>query len=317
MPGRLQLDGTVTGLMTDDLLTASAATVVLSAKVHGLHTAVIDGLGDMGGLLVAALGPRIDAVAVADNFSRDSGTLQWWIEATNGWFDGTVAGRDNALIVDSEAPVHAELDLTPPLRERLLYKIHPLLADIRATEQPIRATIGAASIPLDGDVSRLDAKLELTVGKVEFDSGSEALALLTLANATDARTLPGEIEPIRATIRKGIVTYERFAVKIDKYTFIYTGTINLNTRYVDLKTEIPLDGLAGTFHELEGYTENISVPIRYRGRFGNVRAEVEPEFLAEAAAQLGLRYGIGELERQTGVPIGNILDGLFGKKKKR
>ena len=317
VPGRLQLDGTVTGLMTDDLLTASAATVVLSAKVHGLHTAVIDGLGDMGGLLVAALGPRIDAVAVADNFSRDSGTLQWRIEATNGWLDGTVAGRDNALIVDSEAPVHAELDLTPPLRERLLYKIHPLLADIRATEQPIRATIGAASIPLDGDVSRLDARLEITVGKVEFDSGSEALALLTLANATDARTLPGEIEPIRATIRKGIVTYERFAVKIDKYTFIYTGTINLNTRYVDLRTEIPLDGLAGTFHELEGYTDNISVPILYRGTFGNVRAEVEPEFLAEAAAELGIRFGIGELERQTGVPIGDILEGLFGRKKRR
>ncbi|MEE8459263.1 MAG: hypothetical protein V3S08_05295 [Phycisphaerales bacterium] len=317
VPGRLRLDGTVTDLMTDDMLTASTATLMLSAQVNGLHTAVIDGLADMGGLLVAALGSHVDAVIEADNFSRNSGTLTTRIQATNGWLDGTVAGRNNSLQIKAVAPVHAELELTPPLRERLLYKIHPLLADIRTTEQPIRVTIGASSIPLDGDVSRLDARLEITVGKVEFDSGSEALALLTLAQATDARTIPGEIEPIRVTIRKGIVTYERFAVKIDKYTFIYTGTINLNTRYVDLKTEIPLDGLAGTFHELEGYTENISVPIRYRGRFGNVRAEVEPEFLAEAAAQLGLRYGIGELERQTGVPIGNILDGLFGKKKKR
>ncbi len=316
-PGRLQLDGTVTGLMTDNLLTVSAATLVLSAKIDGLHTAVLDGLADMGGLLVAALGPRVDAVAAADRFSRDSGTLRMRIEAANGWLDGTVAGLNNALVVDSEAPVHAQLELTPPLRERLLYKIHPLLADIRTTEQPIRATISAASIPLDGDVSRLDARLELTVGKVEFDSGSEALALLTLANATDARTLWGEIEPIRATIRKGVVTYERFAVKIDKYTFIYTGTINLNTRYVDLRTEIPLDGLAGTFHELQGYTDNVSVPILYRGTFGNVRAEVEPEFLAKAAAEVGIRVGIGELEKQTGVPIGDILDGLFGKKKRK
>jgi hypothetical protein len=268
-------------------------------------------------LLVAALGSRVDAVVEADNFSRNSGTLTTRIQATNGWLDGTVAGRNNTLKIMAAAPVHAELELTPPLRERLLYKIHPLLADIRSTEHPIRATIGVSSIPLDGDVSRLDARLELIVGKVEFDSGSEALALLTLAQASDAGTISGEIEPIRATIRKGIVTYERFAVKIDKYTFIYTGTINLNTRYVNLKTEIPLDGLAGTFHELEGYTENISVPILYRGTFGNVRPEVEPEFLAEAAAQLGIRYGIGELEKQTGVPIGNILEGLFGKKKKR
>jgi len=316
-PGRLQLDGTVTNLMTDRVLAASNATLALELKIDGLHTAVVDGLADMQGLLVAALGPRVDAVANADDFSRNTGTLETRIEASNGWLDGKVAGRANALIIDPESPVHAELDLTPPLRQRLLYKIHPILADIRTTEQPLRATIGASSIPLDGDVSRLDARLEITVGKVEFDSGSEALTLLTLANATDAGTLPGEIEPIRATIHKGVVTYERFAVKIDKYTFIYTGTINLNTRYVDLKTEIPLDGLAGTFHELEGYTDNVSVPILYRGTFGNVRLEVEPEFLAEAAAQIGIRHGISELERQTGVPIGDILDGLFGKKKKK
>ena len=62
-PGRLQLDGTVTNLMTDRMLTASNATLALEAKIDGLHTAVVDGLADMQGLLVAALGPRVDVVA--------------------------------------------------------------------------------------------------------------------------------------------------------------------------------------------------------------------------------------------------------------
>ena len=316
-PGRLQLDGTVTGLMTDDLLTASSATLALSAKIDGLHTAVIDGLADMGGLLVAALGPRIDAVAVADNFSRESGTLRMRIKATNGWLNGTVAGRDNALVVDAKEPIQAELEFTPALRERLLYNINPIFADIRTIEQPIRVTISATSIPLDGDVSRLDADLQLTVGKVEFDSGSDALVLLTIANATNARTLPGEIEPIRAEIRKGLLTLTQFTVKIDKYTLIYTGTIDLNTRYVDLRTEIPLDGLAGTFHELEGHTGDISIPVLYRGPFGDVHHVVEPEYLAEAAVEVGIRVGLDELEKQTGVPIGDIFDSIFGKKKKK
>ncbi len=316
-PGRLQLDGTVTGLMTGDVLTPSAATLALSAKVEGLHTAVIDGLADMGGLLVAALGPRVDAVADADNFSRNSGTLRMRIKATNGWLNGTVAGRDNALVIDAKEPIRAELEFTPALRERLLYNINPIFADIRTIEQPIRATIIATSIPLDGDVSRLDADLELTVGKVEFDSGSDALVLLTIANATNARTLPGEIEPIHAEIRKGLLTLTQFTVKIDKYTLIYTGTIDLNTRYVDLKTEIPLDGLAGTFHELEGHTGDISIPVLYRGPFGDVHHVVEPEYLAEAALEVGIRVGLDELEKQIGVPIGDILDSFFGKKKKR
>ncbi len=316
-PGRIELAGTVTGLMTGGVLTAGQATVAMIAKVDGLHTAVIDGLADMQGLLVAALGPRVDAVATASNFSRDTGILEARIEASNGWLDGMVYGANNALSIKADGPVRAELELTPPLRERLLYKIHPLLADIRTTEHPLRVSIGESSIPLDGDVSRLDALLEITIGRVEFDSGSEALVLLTLANASNARTIPGEIEPIKARIRKGVVTYERFAVKLDKYTLIYSGTINLNTRYVDLRSDVPLEGLAGTFHELEGLTDDVVIPILYRGPFGNVKAEIEPEFLAEAAATIGVRAGLAELEKKTGVPIGDILDGIFGKKKKK
>ena len=316
-PGRIELTGTVTDLVTDGVLTLPQATLAMTARIDGLHTAVIDGLADMQGLLVAALGPRVDAVATASNFSRETGVLKARIEASNGWLDGTVYGSNNALLIKADQPLRAELELTKPLRERLLYKLHPLLADIRTTEQPLRISIGESSIPLDGDVSRLDAVLEITVGRVEFDSGSQALLLLTLANASNARTISGEIEPIKVRIRKGVVTYERFAVKLDKYTLIYSGTIDLNTRYVNLRSEVPLEGLAGTFHELEGLTDDISVPILYRGPFGNVKAEVEPEFLAEAAATIGVRAGLDELEKKTGLPIRDIFDSIFGKKKRR
>jgi hypothetical protein len=93
---------------------------------------------------------------------------------------------------------------------------------------------------------------------------------------------------------------------------VYSGRIDLNTQTVDLRTEIPLEALAHTFHELEGYADDVAVPLVTRGTFGNLKTDVEPEFLAELAAKAGIK----ELEKETGVPIGDILDGIFKKKKK-
>ena len=315
--GRIQLNGTVTELVTDGVLSADRATLALKATVEGLHTAVVDALADMQGLLVAAVGPRVDAVATARNFSRNTGVLDVRIDTPNGWLEGRVRGVRNSLVIDPRHPVRAELELTPPLRQRLLYKIHPLLADIRTTEQPLRVTIGESSVPLDGDVTRLNADVDITVGRVEIDSGSKSLALLQLFNAANARTIPGEVQPIKVRIRNGIVTYERFVVTLDKYTFAYSGSINLKTGSVNLRTEVPLEGLAGTFHELDGYADDLVVPLVTTGTFGNLRTEIEPEFLAEAALTIGVRRGFRELEKETGVPIGDIFDSIFGKKKKK
>ena len=178
--------------------------------MDGGPAAVLDGLADMQGLLVAAVGPRVDAVATASNFSRETGVLEARIEASNGWLDGTVYGSNNALLIKADQPLRAELELTKPLRERLLYKLHPLLADIRTTEQPLRISIGESSIPLDGDVSRLDAVLEITVGRVEFDSGSQPLLLLTLPNPDHARTTPArDAPPKRRTRMAALESLER------------------------------------------------------------------------------------------------------------
>ena len=78
-----------------------------------------------------------------------------------------------------------------------------------------------------------------------------------------------------------------------------------------------LEALASTFHELDGYTDDLVVPLVTRGTIDNYKTEIDPEFLVEAAAEIGLRHGFKELEKKTGVPIGDILDGLFGNKGKK
>ncbi|MHC4414137.1 MAG: AsmA family protein [Planctomycetota bacterium] len=319
--GLIELDGKLTGLLTDErVFSATGAGLDLTTRARGVPTAVVDALGNLKGLLVAAVGSPMAADATATNFSPNTGGLYARIETPNGKLEGRVSGSENALRIGKNAePVRAELEITPPLRERLLYKIHPLLADIRSTEQPLRATLGNAIAPLDGDVYRLRADIEITIGPVELDSGSVTLALLTLFNATNAATIPGEIEPIVARIRNGVVTYDRFAVKIDKYTLVYSGRVDLNTRTVDLRTEIPLEALAMSVEELEGYADKIVVPLVTRGPFGKVKTDLDPEFdLAGAALDAGFRGALEDAAKETGVPIGDILDGILkgGKKKK-
>ncbi|MHC4079956.1 MAG: hypothetical protein ACYSU2_01415, partial [Planctomycetota bacterium] len=321
-PGALKVQGRVTGLVTDGALTPENAELAMNATANGVHSAVVDALAGWQGLLVAAVGPRMDLTASARKFSRTTGHVTARVETTNGWLDIPRAlGRENALRIrgTEELQAKAELEITPPLRERLLISIHPLLADIRTTEGPLGATLGSATVPLDGDVSRLRADLDMTIGAVEFDSGSVTLALLTLFNASNAATIPGQIEPIKVRIRKGVVTYERFAVKIDVYSLVYSGKINLNKRTVDLRTEIPLAGLAHHFKDLEGYADKIVVPLVTRGRLGELKKEdtqIDPEFdIGKAALEAGVGGLLEDVSKETGIPVGDILDDIFKQKK--
>ncbi len=316
--GQLNVQAALNGLVTNRVLSLANAELQMNAMARRAPTAIVDALVNLRGMLVAAVGPRINVRATADRLSRTNGSIEARMNSSNGWLNLRAEGRQDALWITPEGPLVAELALTQPLKDRLLYKIHPILADIRSTEQPLRVTVTAATIPLDGDVSRLDADIRITVGRVALDSGSVALGLLTLANATNAATIPAEIEPIVATIRKGVVRYERFAVRLDKYTLLYSGHVDLNTRTVDLKTDIPLEALALSIRELRGYTDNVIVPIVTRGRFGNLKTDVDPDFdLAGMALEAGLRGLLKDAAKDTGLPINDIFDGIFKKKKKK
>ena len=311
--GTIDITGKVTNLVSEqNVLQFDQRKLNLKAEVSDAPTHVADSLLGLEGLLVAAVGPKSGASFTASNFSPNSGAIRGKLTTTNGSIEGRIVGRDNALILPRKTPLKAELEITSPLRERLLAKIHPVLADIRTTEQPVRMSTGSGLLPLDGDISRLKANIEITIGNVEFDSGSVTLGLLTILNASNAKTIPGRIEPIIAKIRKGVVTYERFEVIIDKYTLAYSGRIDLNTQTVDIRTELPLNALAVTIKELEGYADKIVVPIVTRGKFGNLENRIDPDFdIAKAIAEAGLtgliKEGLGGKDLDLGKLLGDAL----------
>ena len=148
------------------------------------------------------------------------------------------------------------------------------------------------------------------------------IVLQSVANDFDRflKHLDGFLQRTRFDIHQkiGLTPFAgRFNVRIDKYTLAFSGRVDLNTREVDLRTEIPLAAVGGTFRELDGLADDLVVPLVTRGTLDRYRTEIEPDFLAEAAVQVGIRRGLDELEKETGVPIGDIFEGLFGKGRKK
>jgi len=312
-PGVISVDGTVIGLVTEQsTFDPAGASLTMTAKADGVPTVISDSLLGLNGLLVAAVGPEMSASFRSKRFSQNSGWLDGRIDTTNGFLEGVAKGSERALRSTMDRPILGELEVTPALRERLLARIHPLLADVRTVEHPIRFTAPRKlRLPLDGDVSRLNADIEIDIGPVEFDSGSLVLDLLRLFDSPK-ETVPGHIEPIVAKIRGGVVTYDRFAVRVGKYTLVYEGKVDLNTRKVDLRTKIPLEALAMTFEELAGYVDKIIVPLKTHGEFGDLKTEIDPDFdLAEAAMQAGFRGALNEILKDSDIPIGDIFDDLL------
>ena len=320
--GVISVDGRVHDLVTEaNTLARSGARVELDAKADALPTALADSLGRMNGLLVAALGPTANLAVNARNFSQQTGAVTSRLEAPNGWLEVNAKGRENGLRIAKEDSLNAELAVTEPLRELLLARINPFLGDIRTTRNPLTLSMGNAFIPLDGDISRLSADIELKIGEVELDGGSATLSLLKLIQKHDrALNIPGYIEPIRANIRNGVVTYERFAVQIDKFTLAYAGSVNLVTQQVDLRTEIPLSGLALSIEELD-VVKDINVPIVTRGTFGNLKTQIDPSFnITDAAIQGGLgnylQKGLEDLLNRDGAKSSENGDKKDSDKKK-
>lgn len=312
-PGVISIAGTVDGLLTEEkTLDAAGASLTMNATAERVPTVIADSILGLESLLVAAVGEEMSVSFRSKGFSQDAGWVDGRIDTTNGFLEGVVKGKERSLRSTQNRPIEGELEVTPPLRERLLARIHPVLADVRSVEHPVRFTVPQRlEVPLDGDVSRLKADLEIDIGAVEFDSGSMTLDLLRRFD-TPEETIPGLIEPIISQIRKGVITYDRFAVHIGKYTLVYEGKVDLNTRTVDLRTELPLEALALTFEELEGYVDKIIVPLWTHGSFDDPKTEIHPDFdLLEAAAQAGFRGTLRNILKDRGLPGGEILDELL------
>jgi len=315
----IDLNGRLTNLLGDDsTLQLKRATANLEAAVNGIPTMFIDRIIGLDGVLAAAVGATINATIKAEDFSRTSGSLEADVTSPTSSLVASVSGEDQALRVVEDRPIRATLELTPALRERILRPIQPLLADVRSTEQPLTLTASNAVFPLDGDLRRLNADLELTIGNVEFDSGSFILALMAVFAREDVSTVAGSIEPVRLRIRDGVIRYDRFAVNVNRVRIEFTGEVDLATRSVRIQHGIPIDALASGIKELRQVPPGTIVPFETTGTIGSTKTTLKLEGLLESGLEGLINDTINDAAGDE-LPVRDILDGIFGggKKKKK
>jgi hypothetical protein len=302
--GEIDVQAVLTNLIgPDSRVQANQARLAMAFKARRLPTVVPDSLVGMNGLLVAAVGPTLDAAVDSFDFSPRSGRLSGRITTQGSLVEGVLEGRDGVLVTRADEAIRCELEGTPALGEQLLTYIHPVLGDICSAANPVKATVSHARIPLDGDLSRFDADVRIEIGQVELDAGSSILAPLklfgdVLAATTSkenvpasecVRTVPGAVEPIDARIRSGVVTYESFTINVGKHRLKYAGSIDLVNRSLDIQTEVPVSALGGRFSNLPLVPAGIALPVHTLGPFDNLTTSVKIDRL-----------------------IGNIPDAVFG-----
>jgi len=242
---------------------------------ESIPTALVDRMTAMNGLLVAALGPTMTASLRTQGLSRTAGTLAGKLTSANGFLDiPRVTSRDGSLRVESSMPIRAELALTPPLRRELLHGINPVLADLRTVDQPIRAVVSSAILPLDGNMRGFNAAVLMTIGRMEIDSGSAIVTLLDLTGIQRGRELAGLIEPFNLKVVDGNMTYDDLALKLGladgayRYAILFKGDVDLGSdppMARAITTRLPADILSKSIRDLPTGVGRLHADVVFSG----------------------------------------------------
>ena len=308
----------VRGYTTRNTEGLSAGNLDAHIAATGLDTRLLESFCNTNGILIRSIGSPIAVEIIGSNI-LDEPLLNIGGTSPNAAFETSIMFVDGVVSTVKETTSIAELTLSQDLTKHLLKDLGPVLSDIRSIDKPIQFRISNARASLDGNLSELNADVTIDIGKVALDSGSLTMQLLPMFNTKHVDVIPAYFEKIHISIRNGIATYKEFRLTLaNKYTIPYSGTINLVTRRLQLKTAIPLTGLGYSIKELRGLATDIDVPVLITGTIEQPRVRVDPSF---DLAKILLESTVGNLidqalgsENDAPNPL-DILEELFNNRK--
>ena len=156
----------------------------------------------------------------------------------------------------------------------MLYKLHPIFKDIRSIDEQIRFEVTNTTWPADGDMSRFNADINIQVGDIALDTGSQLLRVMRLTSASEREMLEGHISDLNVKIRRGNVTYTDFVVSIDKrrnsdeyrHRLVFSGDIDLVKNHVNsVVAGYPIEDLANSIKELQNIPGISTIGVEFSG----------------------------------------------------
>ncbi|MEE2912587.1 MAG: hypothetical protein VX436_02145 [Planctomycetota bacterium] len=250
----------------------------LNLGATGIHTPLIDAMCNSGNMLTDSIGSPATLELFATDILRNP-TIIAGGSTEKAAFEASVGFLNSDVFSIKETTSRADLILSTPLTTRVLKNLGPILSDIRSTKRPISISIQNANASIEGELSRLNADILIDIGEVSLDSGSLTMRLLPLFNSSHIKAVPAFFEPIHIEIQNGVVHYKEFRLIIDKkYAIPFSGTIDLITRKIDLKSAVPLTGLGHSIKELRKLETDIDVPLVTVGTIEEHVTMVDPKF---------------------------------------
>lgn len=213
----IRVEGTARKLLNAaGALDASSALVDLDASVKDLPSIFVDLVAATGGTVTRTLGERLDATAKATGLSKSSGQLSAKLVAPYAEFDApSITIADGAMTVTQAKPITANFELSPGMKNQILYVINPVFADIDVADKRATFSMPALSYPLDGSFAKLNGSFRLDIGDLKFKNGAPLSTVMTLFK-DKPDNLEGRIEPLVVNVANGILTYKDFALRFGR-----------------------------------------------------------------------------------------------------
>ncbi|MFG0283095.1 MAG: hypothetical protein ACF8R7_01615, partial [Phycisphaerales bacterium JB039] len=303
--GQIAVTGRITSLADQRGAPAfDQATLTLHAKAPALRSAVVDSILRQGGLVHAMMGQTMAFEANVEQLSATGGTAA--VSAESPLARLAIEGRvsdDSAFIVTGPERLVTLHQITPELGDLLAPGL-PQIArfEKRPEDGEAYVTHSNFQFPVDGDVSRLNGQVTITLGAARFQTSSAFSKVLKTVELQDRGSVGRRLGPLTLTMTNGVITYDRYTIPLGEFNMQTSGTIDLPNRSLDVVTWIPIGALtdeaAGMFNTGLGsflgravpeFERLTMVPWRTSGKFGNTTTLPAPALFVENVGSRLLR----------------------------
>lgn len=286
----VMLNGELRGT-TDAQGIAPASAWTYDATLDGsIATVIVDALGGMKGLLRDGLGERVSIDVKANDFSTASGSLDATLTSDKAELVVQGDGNDGRLVQSGDVRASVS-QISTAFSRRFVSTAIPIFDTFEknASDQPAFFTLSNGTIPLDGDMSKLNGDAIVDLGSVTFQTSRWLGGILAAADANAMGQAGERLQPIPMKIRNGIITYENAVIPTGSVELELDGTVNLVNGDRDFYLFLPLQsvdkGFARGVDQIPGIRKIARVPIRVTRRNGEQKVELDFERLGEAAAK--------------------------------